>query len=647
MSRCSYSHLRLLPKRPLVQRAASSQPPLRHVSVNHHAKRKTPFLEPTPSQLLRFALTGTTQPAQNGTRNPELDQQLQDLFLEEWPFNSAPPPSWGSFLQKGTGLNPKVLLKGLRHDVRSLRHLQTFLERNVNVAGSGALLQTESCKPLAQTLERCERFDSYRDILTAINGIIARIKRLRDPVNSELYVLGMRYACSCLSVPALKYHLEGYHKAGFRKLDTETSVVLIKSLLSSLHSMQSEDPGFNTSPILDLVIGGGSEQASQYNLHDILCWAGPEGSIESIDEYVPLLMMQRSDASLHSVWNRLLLAISPASSSRTFQSAYACMMAMIDTAKPETAVKYLRQISKRAGNTLPGISQFEKLGVLLSDTKICEVLPDLAGEKEYLNVLDNQLGYLEKRLGINWQPEKSLHASVSDPDCIATGQSLITIDGDSAGFDSSSRLVSEIQALGCSRSSMDLGRIAYLLDEHEGSEIPVSLPTSGHTSYEFVWLPQRSPIEFSNCLLPGKTDMSAPWSNATLGLIQAKLVRDGVVASDRSLHLMQLGYLVMRTAPQDKAVSEKQGAWQESGHIVAWDRTGGQFLAVFIGQGYGVVDPGLRSQSRQIPSGLGAIARITLSGDIDTPSPANSAPSLGANSAGYRFDVDPSPDLVF
>ncbi|KAF7590435.1 hypothetical protein BBP40_002839 [Aspergillus hancockii] len=635
----------LKPRRQSLFQRCLSRPPLRHAS----AKRGTPtsYLQPTPSQLLRFALTGSTQPVQNGSYTSGLEQHFKELFSEQWPLNTTPPPPlWSSLQQKTTGPDREVFLGGLKHDVRSLRDLHLLIERNVNEDRGAALLQIEDCRILAQALECCQPQHSYGEILSTINAITTRLERLRVPVSHSLYALGMYYACLVFSASALKRHLDGYLAVGNQQLDMKSSTSLVDALLESFQVLPFQETGHDISKMLNIVTGESTVgNRSEHNLHRIMCWADHRSSTQPIDQYLTLLAKLRSDSLLQELWDRRMKTIPCDSPAHTFQSAYDCVKALIDVGHHERAIAYLRQISKCAHGNLPGLSKFRNLRTLLGDEAVVEVLPQLAGE-EYPSILEAQLKNMEKRLGITWNPRKSVHTSISDPHRISSQEPLLTIDGDCAGYDSTARLVAEIEALGCSKSIVDLGKIANLLDEHEGDQVLVSLSPMESEYYEFSWVLRRSSIEFSNAPSHVETDRFKHWSPSTLGLLCVRPNSNGIsLVANRSLHLIQLGYLVATPKlPHETGVEGTQN-WEDTGYIVTWDRVFGRFLIVFVGQSYGVLSTGERWIVSDSSFGLDPILQVTPGNDppeqTDSKSPFRGSPTR------YYVDVDPSPDLVF
>ncbi|KAJ9200012.1 hypothetical protein DTO164E3_2858 [Paecilomyces variotii] len=209
------------------------------------------------------------------------------------------------------------------------------------------------------------------------------------------------------------------------------------------------------------------------------------------------------------------------------------------------------------------------------------------------------------RLGLEWHNAQSCHSMIDDSLHPIGSQPFLTVDGDHVGLHTTQRFVEEIRALGCSNSSSDLGRIAELLDEHEGEDIPLCTQHMGSWDNQFAWMPQRSPIEFSHCLSAPGHNTRIPWDPASLGLVCARLDCQGKpMADEHTLHLLQLGYLCMRPASDIE-----QSEWISSGHIVAWDRVNGGFVAIFVGKGHGVISSGYLPSSLPSPSrGLLSVA---------------------------------------
>ncbi|KJK65477.1 hypothetical protein P875_00010264 [Aspergillus parasiticus SU-1] len=284
----------------------------------------------------------------------------------------------------------------------------------------------------------------------------------------------------------------------------------------------------------------------------------------------------------------------------------------------------LQCISKCANGNLPSLSDFEGLKGLLAAERVAHAIPQLAG-KEYLSILEAQLEDMEKRLGITWNRRKSVHTSISNPLYISSNQPILTIDGDSAGYGSNMRLIAEIEALGCSKSMLELGRVASLLDEFEGDHIRVFIPNEDAAPYDFAWFPQRSPIELPNDSLLEGIDRNEAWSPSALGLLR-------------------LGYLVARPKSAQGTLEAAQ-SWEETGHIVTWDRAFGRFIIVFVGKSREPLDAEKQWFAPNISFGLDAVMRVCPGKDL--PGQKDITPQFGHSYSMYFVDADPGPDLVF
>ncbi|KAB8239495.1 uncharacterized protein BDW43DRAFT_6443 [Aspergillus alliaceus] len=636
----------LKPRQNLPLQLPQSQALVRHASAD--AKRVAPhFYESTPSQLLRFALTGTTKQAGGLEGDSRIDQHLLELFSEPWPSNTPPPPPLWNFVQRGTSGSDRKRWRVLRNlsRLRGLEQLHVWIEKNVNDECGSTLLQSEGCKNLAQVLERSQRYSSYAEILSTINGVITRLEKLRVPISGSLFTLGMYYSCCAFSAPSLKRHIESYLILGPRRLDPESCGTLVSALLVSLRLLSFREPGHDTSEMLNIITGeNAGGHRSEYNLHSIMCWADHQDSTQPIGQYLSLLARLKSDRILQELWDQMMKGLGPGSP-HVFQSAYDCVKALIDVGSHTKAIFYLKQISKSANGNLPGLSKFQDLRGLLAARGMAEALPQLAGT-ESLSILEAQLEDMEKRLGVTWNRQRSLHTSIANPLCISSERPLLTIDGDSTGYDSNVRLIAEIEAIGCSKSMLELGKIATLLDECEGGQIHVSISSQEAAHYDFFWFPQRSTIEFPDNHTLVERRPNEPWSPSNLGLLRVRPHSNRAsLVIECSLHLMQLGYLVARPKLTDEAGSKPARGWEETGHIVAWDRAFGRFVIVYVGESRRSLDTRKQWVVPDLPFGLNAVMKISPEkypleqNGVDPPFPGDGTR--------YCIDVDPGLDLVF
>ncbi|GLB07937.1 hypothetical protein AtubIFM57258_003305 [Aspergillus tubingensis] len=568
-----YSHLCVLSRRRALRSFYISPSLCRHVSIDVNSRAS--YTEPTPSHLVRFALTGTTKPSHNDVSNPELDKHLSDILLGDWPLVSLPPPFWSSSGRQPQNPDEIALFKALKHDVRNLRHLQVLIERTINEVEGSLLLQTQSCALLAQALNRCQRKNSYGEILSALNAIITRLERLGLPRTSNLYFLGMYYAALSLSAPALERFLDGYLSVGLWPLDSLASKSLVNALLNALHYQRFREVTIDTNAILELIEG----------------------------------------------------------------------VTLTESGDVVQAMDYLQEVSKHSQGMLPGISEFKDVNRLLESEVIGPLLPRMAGEKEYLKLLEAQLIQIEHKLGLSWDSEGPFHTNISDPHSIISDIPLFNIDGDSTGYESVARLITEINASGCSRSATDLGKIAELLEEHEGDIIPVSLPSTEGQDEEYAWFPQYSPVQCSGASPSAGKEGTESWTPSTLGLVRVSCDRSGSPL-ERSIHVMQLGRLARRArCPHDQDPSY-DNPWEETEHMIAWDRVYGQLIAVYVGPSDAPIEGRIESRAARARSGIEAITTVSLHGDTAPTSQGDLISFIGNASMHYYIEEDPSPDLM-
>ncbi|KAL6229990.1 hypothetical protein BDW75DRAFT_245250 [Aspergillus navahoensis] len=525
---------------------------------------------------------------------------------------------------------------------QSLRMAQHVIEKYVTSSSANIHKIFEPPVEFQEALERSERGSTDGDILAFINGLVARLKLIDigNDVAAHVHYMGIRYACSAFSEPSLRHHLESYLAASGKPLGIYESLALVEGLLSALQTLSFQDPKRDTSSLLRLVTGeAGSDDP---NLHRILFWARDDVSPIKVGGYLSLLVKAKNDTVRHKLWNEYLQRTVRNQNPilREYQSAYVYAMSLVDAGDSPGAVTALKQVSVLARNDLPGISHFERVRDLLKDDAIKEVLSRIVSEREYAKLLDIQLSDIEQRLGISWldylDPDESLHLGISDTRA-ASDQPLFNMDGDSPGYESPERLVAEIRAHGCTKSSIDLYRIANLLDEYEGSLIPISIESWPTSDAKLYWAPQRSPLELGKAVSGFDGSQNASLSELGLARVIAS-EEESPYALVQTLHLIQLGYLLAEqpiSSSEDSDVSPQLG---ETGYLVAWDRAHGRMLVVFAGTSRGPVDAAASFGDLSGPSAREAILMVH---------PPNNAWAMGPNIRifRYRLEQDPSPDL--
>ncbi|KAL5001811.1 hypothetical protein BDV10DRAFT_191833 [Aspergillus recurvatus] len=520
---------------------------------------------------------------------------------------------------------------------------QPVVYRVPSALSSGSIhIISEPPGEFQEALERSERGSTDADILTFINGVEARLKLIDSgkDVAAHVHHMGIRYACSVFSEPSLRHHLQSYLAAGGKPLGLYESLALVEGLLSALQTLSFQDPKRDTSSLLRLATGEAGSDSP--NLHRILFWARDDVSPMKVGGYLSLLVKAKNDTVRHKLWNDYLQRTvrNQYPILREYQSAYVYAMSLVDAGDSPGAVKALKQVSALARNDLPGISNFERVRDLLRDDAIKEVLGQIVSEGEYAKLLDIQLSDIEQRLGVTWldylDPDESLHLGISDTRA-ASDQPLLNIDGDSPGYESPERLVAEIRAHGCSKSSADICRIADLLDDYEGILVPISIGSWPTSDAKLYWAPQRSPLKLGRAV--SESDGSQNVSLSEVGLARV-IASEGEspYALAQTLHLIQLGYLLARQPMSSEEGSDVSPQLEETGHLVAWDRAHGRMLVVFAGTGRGPVDAAVEFGGLSEASACGAIARVD---------PLNDAWAVGPNIRifRYRLEQDPSPNL--
>ncbi|PYH40749.1 uncharacterized protein BP01DRAFT_329224 [Aspergillus saccharolyticus JOP 1030-1] len=613
--------------------------PRRHLEPS--AKKKSPYFESTASQLLRFALTGTTRRPEYDVSESSLDLHLLQSLQNKWPASSLPAPFLATLLRDPDRHVPMPSRLDTRQ-IRGLSDLQVFIDNNVVDRRGCRVLQSQQCVPLARALQHCQRQNHFGEVLSAINGIVTRVERIDGRCSQRLYVLGMYYSALALSASGLRRYLQGYLAVNSEPLSPTESALLVHAILDSLEYLEFCEDHQSLSAITGLVTG--ENQPNNNRLHDILYWAKPKHLDEWIGSYFTLLVRLRCETLQESVWAHLIENLSPESHESHLRAAYKCVEIAIKMGDMQRAMTFLRLISEHANRSLRHISKVKTLCWFLPADEF-QTVP-LGGE-EHIEILHQILSDMEARLGIQWQPHLLKHSSASDPLVINNDQPILTMDGSSVGYDSIERLRATIYSFGCSKSRADLGQIADCLNDHDGSLISVSVACDADTDSEYAWCPQLSPFEVSDSISPIDVDFSRPWAPSTLGLLRVSLNNDGQCsAGNRSLHLMQLGFLVARRKSYQEQSRHNAHDWEKTGHIFAWDRFHGHFVAVFVGEVHGATKQCIEARPSDLRFGLKPIIRFSSVGSLPAHWSRNRVTPIGDCAMRYFLHVDPSPDLL-
>ena len=604
--------------------------------------------EPSSAELIRSILTVSTGSTIQSDNNANLRKGNLQLLDAGWDLGSPPPALW--YALKGLyPLNREAGTKRL-HSATDLSSLKHFTERLLNSPEGASRLQRNGCKSLWTVLLRCQKQNTYSEIVSVMTDIIARLERLKVPISLPLLELGMYYAALSLSITTLENFFDRHQRLGDGQLDPEAGSRVVRALLAAVESVDFEDKSFNRNLLLFNVTGEGGLSSLSPKWHTAFHRAVHDDN-NLLASYLCLLSTLRSNSTLERSWDRLL-------GNLDFENevdchyAYNVVLSLAQSQRSAKAAAFLDDISVRNHDDLPNIATFKKLKELLDYPVVCAALRELVSDDSYRSVVENCLDNIEQRLGIRWQdvhniPGRKAHFSVTSNSHweVFEGKPLMTIDGDCAGYDDISRLYPEIEANGCSKSPFHLAQIVELLHEHDGHSqyvdihpgrtIISSASSADFSHLDFQWCVQHSPLELRDTQTPVLTNINHQWTPASLGLLRARPIANGQPQLGvRCLHLMQLGSLNMRCG--------KDNPWHPSGYIVAWDRQYGGMIALFVGTSTSIFDPGLAP----VDGPFGAAMDIRLS-DVPIARPLDYCLDCRDLTGPYFLDIDPSPDLSF
>ncbi|KAL2822050.1 hypothetical protein BJX63DRAFT_181192 [Aspergillus granulosus] len=613
--------------------------PIRRLSESTDSSTSSPEAHrktgPLQSDIFRFALTRNLRPRYGKDSDENLERVFRNSFIEEWQTRT-PVPLWDSGPVESEAI-PMGFAFRLKH-AQNFRELQRIIEQVDDIYGR--FLLADGFKYFSLALGQAERLSSLGEILSLINMLEMRLKRMGLPKVAQLHILGMQYAALGFCEPALEHHLRGYLSITRDKLTSRKSQKLVKLLQSSLKAISFQHPEYDTSKMRNLIKG--SSDPKTPGLHDILWWSDSEKFSRRIGLYMALLVQIQDDTLHRKLWDKQLEKTTWSSPNWDFISAYEYALALADAGNSSAALTALTETSKRAGNSLPHLAGFHGLDNLLQHDAIREELLSLVKDSDRPGILHHELKRLEDRLGIKWQQSEECHIGAAGPPwLVASEQPILTIDGDSFGYSSSQRLVAEIEVLGCSKSGADLDRVAELLDEYEGDLVRVYIPPWDASNSEFYWVPQRSPIEFPETYPSVDIDDNEIDPARALGLIRISPQQDSFVFQP-SLHMMQLGYIVRKQKSPAGDGLDDSPELEKTGHLVAFDRLNGCFMAIFTGNRFGSIDSTSEFRESVTFAGADKIARIYPLIEMEPDEEVGHLPMPG-----YHIEVDTSPNVVY
>ncbi|PGH04147.1 hypothetical protein GX51_03654 [Blastomyces parvus] len=655
-----------LPPQPRLCRYASSSPlPARLVTYDkllHHMQRSRPRPEPSASQLLRFALTGTLKTPYNKYYSETLEQYMLDAFS-----NPTLPEIWTIFNTnplKGKHLNNHITVVDRldpRYLVRSLElpKLEALCEKYI-VSTRVARELGRLREAVVDLLTYHSKFEDPARILSTVNALVARFTLLEVKVPKTFLLLGMKLAARHLSTPALRSYIHSYVNAGYGPLPGRSAAKVLRNLYSSCSASIFENPTIDFGPMRELATGLNEDGSAilEPSLHSLLFESNDVCPHYVYTHYVHLLGAIGGYRRLLDIWPIVQDRVRRSPSDplvQAFVKTY--LTAVLNSGFGSKAAYFAEKLS-----AISNLNDFLPVSLwkALLEQENSEGLQKLVSGLTMNVIMDKALTSMESSLGITWNPDgEGRHVRTTDMDPLwdqwPADVTLPSLHPDSSKSGSSGylkRLLVEIELCGSSQSAKELARVANLLHDYEGFEVPLGYREDelGQVK-EFAWLPQCCPIEFSNNVPPSIYNIAGPQSPSSLGLIRACRDIDGkpTKLSSRNMYLMQLGYLCERgRGAAEGGINSTTGEiwkWRETGHIICWDRLHRCFIMIFLGKGWGTIDPGLYPEKSHpyLPS----VASLRLKPSTNFKSEfSEKSRALSPWDAHYWLDVNPAAHIA-
>ncbi|EER28801.1 hypothetical protein CPC735_040650 [Coccidioides posadasii C735 delta SOWgp] len=607
-----------------------------------HRKLPQSFPELPRTQLFRYVLTGSTRTSRNDKLSTDLDGQLEELFARE-----KLPKKLGENAPNAQGGPTELRLRLKDGDV--LSKIQSEIQIKVKDQNAGTKL-VNSLPLLREALAQCESETQWDDLLATINGILARLQKLEVADTKELLLLGMRYAARCFSAPALRHYFSKYSEGGYGYLTPEAANELVKDLAHGLEMRTFDDPR------MDKVISGINGHGSLSEMLRSLLDLSHPSECAFLEAYVKLLGQLGDQKRLTEI--RPLIQTDMAHGRTTTyltNAAVNCLEALVKSGNSQAAIEAARDLSRHCDlNVLLPVHVW----VLLIQHDQEGLLRELPSDKAIQSMLTRELRAIELNLGVRWTDEERGSHIYSRETPIWCNNGNPEEAYQALGMD---RLVPPTRHLldlfGTtipSKSISNLSGIAELLNEYEGVEIPLCSARDDHLGpLELAWVIQCSPIEITK-----NREITAEYVHnssqlSSLGLLRVRLDCNGVPRKiGPHLHLMQLGYVVMRKKAACRKsrvpTPEEPERWAPTGHVVGWDRQKGRLVLLWVGKGYGVMNAGLVRPTA--PSYLPHSCAEVGNSIEEKNSPETDVPGLGLveifkDIPGFWVDVDPGFDL--
>ncbi|WEW61755.1 hypothetical protein PRK78_007249 [Emydomyces testavorans] len=613
------------------------------------SQRKLPshFPRLPRTQLLRYALTGSTRSPGSNEYSPILDEELKELFLSRR-------------LPKRLGeTNSHLQTRSTDFQIptkngNTLSKIQSEIQIKVKDQESGSQL-INSLPLFREALAQCESRMQWEDLLATINGTLARLYKFEVTNTKQLLFLGMRYAARCLFVPALRHYFKQYSEGEYGRLSSAMANQLVDDLLQGLKMRILDDPSMDISQIRQIITDNNGDDSDSGTLHSLLEISFPSESL-FLAAYVTLLGQLGDQKRLPEIWSliRAELIRDPTKEALN-NAAVCCLQAFVGSGKPQAAIEAARDISHYLDlNSLLPVH----LWTLLIRHDNNGVLRGLASDETTKSVLAGELCAIELAMGIRWTgKEDGEHSRTRDtPVWCNSGnpEEAYELLGTSNAVPAVSHLLDIFGTPTLMKSIAGLSALTDLLNEYEGVEIPLcTVQGDQFDQLELTWIMQCSPIEISQNCQTATQQVNPSLQDSSLGLLRVRQDCNGIPRKvGPHLHVMQVGYVAVRR----KAIVNGSGPsmpgepkrWIPTGHIVGWDRQDNRLVLLWTGKGYGTLNAGLlhpKTPSYFPYSGVvvGNLVELKRSSELDVA--GLGLVEIFKDVEGFWVDVDPAFDL--
>ncbi|KAI5290712.1 hypothetical protein KEM54_000684 [Ascosphaera aggregata] len=599
------------------------------------------LLRPTKSSLLRYALTDSIRDPALGEPMSEYEKKLeiqlghafsQPLLDPDYANRDVRKSERQTFERKL--MNEIPMWSAIRssrttsqlHDVLEMR-LKYISQREALGKSWGVLekkmyiLMNEADEEAAAgRITFAEAEFKKREILMLLRDTLTRLgSKAGAHTKATLlqgYILMMKFSATVFSPQALSASFVSFRENSPPNMCLPLSVAasILRRLTTRLEVLRWENclnladaefmietlTGRNSAgePVNGASEGNGALDSAhaatrlRNNLFSMVSWGRSSNSIVKLGELARLLASLGNTSILREAIPLLKQKIegkSLALKNAAIRTSGACVHACLATGDTELAIRFALLISKV--KCIEDVLPKRTVMALLLNDKAME-LHDYVKTWKGERFLCEQLSSIERRLGVKWDEVTGSHWFEKSLEFWEDQEAThLEVGGMASGEITAleSKVLEEIIQYGSSASVDELSRLVDTLDDIDGMVIPLGTfqPTEQANAFDFAWFPQSSPIEFPSST---RTINLNPLDRSpnSLGLFRARpIVDDKLTHNDRSRDLLQLGYIAA------KAASDSQDAkYEPTGHILAWDRNMNSFVIMYVGKGWGKVNPG-------------------------------------------------------